>query len=152
MDSFKVKGSIIIHVYEDENIIREILVDNILVNGGINSILEGIAGLNPNPLVNRMVIGINDTPALPTNTSLFNKILHLDLNAPIILGNIIRYKAIFVKNSVTTNKWIKEVGLAYFDGTSELLITRAVLDLEKEVFMTPNNSLALTYQLTITNG
>lgn len=151
MTNLKIKGIIYIELLDgNNNIIKQSTVENIITNDGMNAFIKAAVG-EYDYVADRMVIGLGNTPQNQTDTKLENKILHNEISYEIVDGSVV-YHSRFPIGAVEKNNWIREIGLAYFDGSKEILVTRAVLDADKEIFITPNNTLNLKYQLNIASA
>lgn len=151
MSSIKFKGIINYCVYDENNNIQEQgIIENLITNLGMDIIIKCLTGEITIGAIHRFGIGTDSTPQLVTDTALKNKLLHVNTTAT-VEGTSLTFELNLAKNTVTNNTWIREMGLMHFNGTTETLVTRAALSSAKAIFITPNNTLSLKYQISISN-
>ena len=72
MDHLKIKGWLIIQQIKDNKIIKEDTFDNLVVNSGLSYVAGLMGGFQSAPF-KYIAIGLGDTPATETDTSLDNE-------------------------------------------------------------------------------
>lgn len=144
-DGFNIEGIIEIKVFEKGKLKSEHTIKNLVTNDGFNHILRTL-GTDAKG-INKLFIGdVNTAPSL-NDRKLYNRYLESNVSRDYTDAKKVRFLVFIPESTVTANRLVSEIGLGYKDASNDILITRATLN--DIIYLTPDNSLSLSYSLTI---
>jgi hypothetical protein len=145
-EKYGLYGSLKIHKFKDNKLIKEYYYENLITDDGLNYLLKLIGG-DISGGINKLAIGDGNNAANKTDKALNNKLLLLDIQKDYSIKGRINFLSIIPEKTFSQITNYKEAGLVYRTNNSETLITRLVFN--DVIYQKPENSLSLLYSLEL---
>jgi hypothetical protein len=126
------------------NIVRERLLDNLVVNGGLGLVAGYLAGESPAVPVSHIAIGDGQTPPALSDTTLENELIRAAADVTKPQNNVVQYRHIWAFGTATGTYY--EAGLFDADADGNLF-SRVTFP---ELIVEDIHQLIVTWTITVT--